>query len=195
VTQDGKREFLDAAQSGEPAVVEQLLARHLPRLRAFVRLRVPPALRARESASDVVQSVCKDLLLKGGPPEYRGEGAFRAWLFTAALRKIREHEKYHFREKRDLAREETRSVGDCYAAALSPSREMMAQEEVAEIEAAFDRLPDADREVITLARFAGLSHAEIAAHLGRSEVAVRSLLSRALARLAGLLVESDTDRG
>jgi DNA-directed RNA polymerase specialized sigma24 family protein len=43
--------------------------------------------------------------------------------------------------------------------------------------------------VISLARIVGLSHAEIAKEMGRSEGAVRTLLSRALARLATLLDE------
>jgi RNA polymerase sigma factor (sigma-70 family) len=48
------------------------------------------------------------------------------------------------------------------------------------MERAFDLLSDDHREVITLSRIVGLSHAEIAAELGRSEGAVRVLLSRAL---------------
>ena len=35
-----------------------------------------------------------------------------------------------------------------------------------------------------MARFLGMSHAEIAEETGKSEVAVRKVLSRALARLA-----------
>jgi DNA-directed RNA polymerase specialized sigma24 family protein len=38
-----------------------------------------------------------------------------------------------------------------------------------------------------MARLMGLSHAQIAAELGKSEVAVRSILSRALAELAECL--------
>ena len=65
----------------------------------------------------------------------------------------------------------------------------MAREELERIESAFDRLPEEYREVITLARIAGLSRAEIAERMGRREGAVRTLLSRALARLAELLDE------
>ena len=54
---------------------------------------------------------------------------------------------------------------------------------------AFDRLPEAHREVIVLAKVMGLSRGEIAAQMGRTEIAVRTLLSRALAQLAGELVE------
>ena len=52
------------------------------------------------------------------------------------------------------------------------------------VETAFDRLSDEQREVISLAHVVGLSRAEIAARLGKSEGAVRTMLSRALADLA-----------
>ncbi len=55
------------------------------------------------------------------------------------------------------------------------------------IEAAFDRIAPPDREVIALARIAGLPHAEIAQQLGKSEAAVRTMLKRALVRLAAAL--------
>jgi RNA polymerase sigma factor (sigma-70 family) len=48
------------------------------------------------------------------------------------------------------------------------------------IERAFDMLSKDPREVIALARIVGLSHAEIAEQLGRTEGAVRVQLSRAL---------------
>jgi RNA polymerase sigma-70 factor, ECF subfamily len=60
----------------------------------------------------------------------------------------------------------------------------VAAEELGRLEAAFARL-DADyREVIVLARVVGLSHAEIAARMGRTESATWNLLARALAKLS-----------
>jgi RNA polymerase sigma factor (sigma-70 family) len=59
------------------------------------------------------------------------------------------------------------------------------------VEAAFDELPEDYREAITLHKLCGLSHAEIAERLGRSEGAVRNLVYRGISRLA-LLVDSDT---
>jgi DNA-directed RNA polymerase specialized sigma24 family protein len=52
-------------------------------------------------------------------------------------------------------------------------------------------MPDDYRTVITLSCIVGMSHAEIAEELGWLEPAVRKLLSRARARLARLLVESE----
>ena len=74
-----------------------------------------------------------------------------------------------------------------YRSFATPSRELMDREAIAHIEASFDRLSDEDRELILLARVVGLSRGEMATRLGKSEGAVRTGLSRALARLAGML--------
>jgi len=80
-----------------------------------------------------------------------------------------------------------------YASIASPSQVAMSNEAANRMESAFDQLDDAQREVILLARIARLSHAEIAQSMGRTEQATRSLLSRALARLAGLLDRESSD--
>ncbi len=48
-------------------------------------------------------------------------------------------------------------------------------------------MTDEQREVVTCSRLLGMSHADIASKLGKSEVAVRKTLSRALARLAAVM--------
>ena len=59
------------------------------------------------------------------------------------------------------------------------------------IESAFDQLSETQRQVISLHRIAGLSHPAIAQELGKTPGAVRTILSRALARLSELLDESE----
>jgi DNA-directed RNA polymerase specialized sigma24 family protein len=51
-----------AGGPGDQLAIEALLERHLPGLRAFVRLRAGPAVRTRESTTDVVQSACREVL-------------------------------------------------------------------------------------------------------------------------------------
>jgi RNA polymerase sigma factor (sigma-70 family) len=65
----------------------------------------------------------------------------------------------------------------------------MAHEDLQRLEAAFERLTEPQREVLTLSRIAGLPHAAIAERLGKSEVAVRQLLVRAMAALGSGLGE------
>lgn len=177
-------ELVKRASAADPPSVDALLLRYLPRLRAFVRLRVDGELRQRESSSDVVQSVCREVLQHAGTFHYEGEERFRAWLFRAALNKILERKRALVRGKRDVRREEAcgpaADFADLRAALQSPSHLAAAGELASQMEAAFDLLPEDYREVISLARIVGLSHAEIARQMDRSEVAVRMLLSRAL---------------
>lgn len=174
----------DASRGSEPAL-EALLAESLPRLQAFVRLRMGVQLRAREETVDVVQSVCRTLLEGIDRLEYRGEGPFYAWLFTAATNKLRARARHLGRECRNPDRELPLDAGasHLYASILSPSQAAVGQETAQQLEAAFDRLPDDYREAITLSRIAGLDTEELAAHMGRTVGATRMLLGRALSRL------------
>lgn len=186
-------ELLRASQAGDRAALEQLLQQHLPQLRTFVRLRMSPLLRARESSCDLVQSACCEVLEAMDDFEYRGEEAFRGWLYTAVYNKLREHERGLRAQKRDARREVTGDPTDAPdraqqphvdARMLSPTQSLLAKERVQQLEAVFDDLPDQYREVLTLSRIARLSRAEIARRMGRTEASVRSLLTRALAELA-----------
>ncbi|MHC4944681.1 MAG: RNA polymerase sigma factor [Planctomycetota bacterium] len=198
------RELVKRASKGDPLAVDDLLEHHLPGLRAFIRLRAGSALRAKESASDVVQSVCLEILQHLDRFKYRGEAGFKYWLYTTALRKISKRYEYYRAAKRDMGREvrlepQNSSVGDnavlnCYRTFCTPSRDAMFREQIDLVESAFQQLPEDHRTVILLARIVGLSRAEIASEMGRSEGAVRSLLSRALARLAESLEQEDTRR-
>ena len=91
--------------AGDGAAMEQLIAQHLPRLRAFVRLRLGPQLAAKESASDIVQSACRDVLARADQFQHGGEAGFRAWLYKAATRKIADRAEYWGAQRRDPARE------------------------------------------------------------------------------------------
>ena len=179
--------------------MDALLARHLPGLRAFVRLRVGKLIRARESCSDLVQSVAREALQDlGAGFEYRGEKAFRQWLYKLGLRKILDRSDFYNAAKRAADREvdsdgvpdEGRAgLGEAYASIATPSRVAMAAEERERLEQAMDQLPDDYREAITLHRLVGMSHGEIAESMGRSEGAVRNLVYRGMARLAVMLDE------
>jgi RNA polymerase sigma-70 factor (ECF subfamily) len=176
-----------SASRGDQPAVDELLARYLPGLRAFIRLRVGPVIRARESSSDIAQSVCREILGNIDAFQYGGEVGFKHWLYTSALRKLQKKDDYWRAQKREAVREisdDDEQLLGCYRSLSSPSRRAMAREEAQRIEAAFDQLSEDDREVIALARVIGLSHKEIAEKMGRTEQATRLLLHRALAKLA-----------
>jgi RNA polymerase sigma-70 factor (ECF subfamily) len=169
-------------EPGSPDL-DALLLQYLPRLRGFVRVHMNQTVRNHESCSDLVQSVCREVLAGADAFEYRGEGPFRSWLFRTALNKILERTRHLTAQKRDVRRKTTQSAIDYGSLpALDPTAsQLVAAAEFGErMERAFDGLSDDHRHVIALSRIVGLSHAEIAADMGRSEGAVRVLLSRAL---------------
>lgn len=187
---DDLDDLLHAASRRDPEAVAELLQRHLPALRAFVRLKAGPSLLARESCSDLAQSVCRDVLENAERFRFGGEAEFRKWLFTTAMRKIADRAEHWRADKRNPARErggldeqELQGLQGIY----TPSRQAAAREELARVEAAFGKLAPEKQEVVLMSRLMGLSHAEIAAELGKTEIAVRSILSRALAELAAML--------
>jgi RNA polymerase sigma-70 factor, ECF subfamily len=190
------KDLIDRASRGDGAAVDTLLSQNLAGLEAYVRLRAGRLIRSRESASDLVQSVCREVLQNIDRYQYRGEAQFRQWLYTTAMRKIANRADYYQADKRDPRREtplardgDSRTSPDpallaAYRNVATPSRLVAAREELAQLEAAFALLSEEKREVILLAKIVGLSRQEIADQTGRSEPAVRTLLSRALAELA-----------
>jgi RNA polymerase sigma-70 factor (ECF subfamily) len=178
--------LIESAQRGDATALDALLGRYLPGLRAFVRLRAGPTVRAHESASDIAQSVCREVLQNLSTFKYGGETGFKHWLYATALRKLQKRDEHWRAQKREAARVvgDEQALLDAYRNVSSPSRRAMAKEELARIEKAFDELGDDEREVITLARVVGLPHKEIAEAMGRTEGATRVLLHRALAKLA-----------
>jgi RNA polymerase sigma-70 factor (ECF subfamily) len=190
------RTLVDSASRGDSAAVDVLLERYLPGLNAYVRLRAGPLLRARESASDLVQSVCREVLAHVDRYQYRSEGLFKQWLFTTAARKLADRCDFVQAQRRDARRDVPLDAGpasgssqvagfaDAVRSLVTPSRELIAREELEATERALLELDDDHREVIVLARVVGLSAKEIGEQMERSETAVRSLLHRALAELA-----------
>ena len=186
--------FVQQARSGDRAAMDEILRVLMPDLQAYVRVNTGKAIRNMESCADLVQSVCREAVRDIGG--FRGEarGEFRRWLFTVALRKIQDRARYLGAQRRNVKKlvalqhgtdddGNEASVLGAYATVCTPSQHAVAREEVDRIEAAFDRLSEDYRTVLSLCCFVGLSHREVAIEMGRPETAVRKLLSRARARL------------
>ncbi len=181
------------ATSGDRAAFDELFANNLPALVAYLRAKVGGELAQRESVHDLAQSVCREVLRDLDKLSFRAEEQFRAYLFLQASRKVVDRYRYHKQEMRDPARVEELPTEQHEAAvlgsfaSLTPSRVAGAKEELSRVEAALQFLPEAQRDAVLLSRLAGLGYAEIARQKGISESAVRGLVARGLARLAGLL--------
>lgn len=174
-----------SAQRGDRAALGALLERMQIPLTAFVRVRAGDLVLERESAHDIVQSVCREVVEDLGEFEYRGDTALRNWLFVLATRKLLDRKKFYQRARRDAGREVAPdALLDCYASVATPSRVAAAREELARIELALQQLPDTQRDAVAYSRLLGLPYSTIAERMATTESAVRSLVSRGLARLA-----------
>ncbi len=118
--------------------------------------------------------------------EFRDTGStFRAWLFRIAHNTIAN-------AHRTRARRPTVALPEAWdrsAPDADPARLVGRGEELRELLALIDQLPDDRRQVILLRFVDELTSREIGVVLERSEGAVRVLLHRALRELAGRLAE------
>ncbi len=176
------------AQHQDRDAIERLLVAQMPGLAAWLRLRMGAQLRARETPEDLVQSVAREVLLDLGGFEWRGEAAFRHWLFVKAQRKLVDRARFVGAEQRAPRKERgLEALGSGIVEGLrmaSTSQAAIGEEDIARIEAAFRELPDDYQEAVSLHKLCGMSLAEIAERMQRSEASVRNLVYRGLSRLS-----------
>lgn len=143
----------------------------------------------REAAEDATSLIFTKAL--GALARYQpGNGSFRSWLFVIAHNTIADD----IRRLRPVS-----SLPDTGLPVEHPGPEALAiaAQEQAELHRLLADLPTEQRRVLEL-RLSGLSSPEVAAILGRSPTAVRSLQFRAVerlrTRLTGLAKEQTDDR-
>jgi RNA polymerase sigma-70 factor (subfamily 1) len=189
--------LFEEARTGNQDSLGRLLKTGGEQARLVARRRLGPALRAKVDSIDISQSVVVELMLGIEKFEYRSDPAWRGYLRRLVENKIRAKADYFGAARRDMKRErsiETRGRAEGERGTEppshgpSPSELLLREEEIGRLETALEQMTSAERDVIILRVFEGLSHREIARRLNRpSENAVHKLYGRALARLAGLL--------
>jgi len=187
--------LLERARAGDARALDRLLAEHRPYLLRLVELRLGPRLRARVDPSDVVQEAqleaarrMRDYLRDAPLP-------FRLWLRQLVQdRLVMLYRRHVGAARRDAGREVALPdhsslllAQQLAAPGASPGVEAEQRELAQRVREAVDRLPDADREVLLLRTFEGLSFEEVGCLLQIQPAAVRKRHGRALLRLAQLL--------
>lgn len=190
---DESVDLVEAASQGDGEAVEGLLVRYLPDVQVYVKKHAGRLLASRETDSDIVQSICREVLehLKEEKFEYRGEARFRQWLYNAAMLRILAKHRHWKAARRHPENEESLGgeIGNALPggdAGATPSRIAAGREGLDRFQRAFRHLSEPEQTIIELYRVDQLNHAEIAERLGISESYSRALLSRALAHLAVL---------
>lgn len=170
---DPDRELVAAAQR-DPAAFLALYDRHFARVHGYVRLRI----RDRALCEDVTSAIFTTALAKIGG--FHGGGAFGAWLFRIAQHAVYDVYRADRGREGPLVEEALASLP---AAALGPEEQVLARERAARLRALVGVLRPEQQHLLALRYGAGLTPAEIGRVAGKSAVAVRVSLHRALAEL------------
>lgn len=136
------------------------------------------------AADDLTSAVFLVAWRKRGRADLHG-GSLRPWLLGVATNEARTARRSTRRRLELLDRvpaaRDTADHADEVAGRVDDEKRM------ADLLAEVARLPRAEREVLALVAWSGLSYADAATALGIAEVSVRSRMSRARARLRGAL--------
>lgn len=189
--------LLKQVESGNSAALDSLFARDRSRLRRLLSLRATWSLRARFDLDDLVQETYLEALKQYDSYSYQGKDSFFRWLAAIAIHRTQNLDRTEGAKKRDLKREvricnsesaaNGTGVSDLFHLTPGPRTLATGADEVQKLDTGLARLSEDQREVILQTRFEGLSIAEVAKRIGRTENATALLLSRALRKLKRLL--------
>lgn len=169
--------------------LRRLLVEERPRLEQLVRARMPKILLDRESATDLAQSICGELLETGVAFEYRGRAQFYAWLDIVVSNKVRQRLRHARTLKSDTRREILMGgpgLDGLRPGADSPSTTAQLHDELDQLDRALAQLPARSRELIVRRHLLGHSRERIAEDLGIAS-GVHNQIARAKAKLAAIL--------
>lgn len=174
---DGERELVARAQTGDEAAFARLYDAYFSRVYRYILTRTSHEADAEDLAAEVFIKVVDAL------PAFRWQEApFSAWLFRIARNCVISH------HRRNGARPVMSKLPQGQAV-KGPDPEELAEQRltVMEVWQAASRLTEAQRQVIELRFAAGLSVAETARVLGKSESNIKVTQHNAIARLKQML--------
>jgi RNA polymerase sigma-70 factor (ECF subfamily) len=179
---------LQAAKNGDHAAIGVLLERFRSYLNKVATLTVDDDLQAKAGGSDFVQQTF--LEASAHFPRFQGksEEELKAWLVSILKNNLLDFRRQYFgTQKRQVKMEAPSSHAEALvSAALSPSAELLAQEQIELLKRALKELSEKKRELILL-QHQGLTFPEIGARLGCSEDAARKQWSRTIEELRDLI--------
>ena len=175
-----EEDLVRRAQRREPEAFGQLYEEHFDRIYRYVILRV----RNQAEAEDITQQVFLKALENIGSYRWRGM-PFASWLFRIAHNLVVDHWKKKSREK--VAAVAPEEIDEMAASPNDPAALAELSFDIRQLAAACEQLTDGQREIVSLRFAGGLSVAEAAKVMGKSEGAVKVLQHAALVKLRRIL--------
>jgi len=177
----------------------ELLQSHRPQLMAFIERQLGAALRRKVEPEDIFQEASAEAV-RALPTAELGDREPFSWLCQIAERRIIDlHRRFFEAQKRDAGREVPLGSGggtDTQPAGLinmlvatltTPSQAYSRNAREARLQEALAKLPAEQREALRLRYVESLPSKQIAERLGKSDAAVRVMLTRSLKKLHELL--------
>jgi RNA polymerase sigma-70 factor (ECF subfamily) len=189
--------LLQQIRAGDRQAVEQLFSRHQAYLHRLVELRLDPRLRSRLDPSDVVQEAHLEALNRLNAYLERSVLPFRLGLRQIAIARALKVRRHHLgTARRAIGREvplpEQSSLvlaRQLVAGGSTPSQQLDHRELAQRVRQAVAQLPEADRELVMMRHFEGLSNREVACLLGIDPATASKRHGRAMLRLHRILFE------
>ena len=192
--------LLARARLGQSSAIEQLLQTHREPLRRMIRMRLDPAISAREDASDIVQDVLLEAHRRLEKYLLGPTMPFHLWLrYIAKDHIIDAHRRHRLAQRRSLDREQSlvpsnlsdnsssELIGQLVDGGITPASEAIRSEFAVHLKSALTKLADEDREIIIMRSMEQLSNHEVAKLLHVSEAASSMRYLRAIRKLKQVL--------
>ena len=185
--------LLRAWHAGQREALDELLARDLPWVRAYVGRRCGDLLAAHTEPDDMVQEAALQALQYAPRFLMSDREQFRALLGRMTENVLRDQVQRLHAQKRDVSRErsdpsDTLLCLDPAASAVTrPSEAAARSEERQWVRLAIEMLDADDRRLVLLREWHGLGFADIGAQLGTGEDAARMRFTRVLPKLARMV--------
>ena len=173
---------LERAASGDEGAWREIVDAYSRRVFGLIRAQCGNA----ELAEEITQSTFCTIVSKIA--SYTEQGKFESWLFRIAMNRLRDEMRRRKRQARPL--DDGTLVGLAGAARTAGPTDPL---DLQLLRQAFARLPDADRRIVHLRHFAGLSFKQIADVLDQPLGTVLARQHRALKKLRALITELASD--
>jgi RNA polymerase sigma-70 factor (ECF subfamily) len=188
-------------RSGNADALVEYLEQQRPRLRVYIERNMSVALRQKIDADDLMQEVVMSCLQAQAEVDLTERDLF-GWVCQMAQRRIVDAgRKFTGAKKRDASREVSLHGGGAsgseegqqgiihmlIASVTSPSRAFSRNQKEFHLLAALDELPEDQREALKLRYIDALPTKEIAEKMGKTDGAIRVMLTRSLKRLGDIM--------
>jgi RNA polymerase sigma-70 factor (subfamily 1) len=183
-------DLIERVRQGDGDAFRGLFAKYRHRLAVLIHYRLGPELRRHADVEDILQETLLKAFRDIRQFDYQSPGSFFRWLARIADHIVADMARFQGRQKRAAEvvrfRSESNPGGPEPADTGTPSRIFRENEALGRLIEELNLLSEDYRRVILLSKVEGLTTAEVAQQLGKSNEATALLLHRAIKRFRAL---------